>query len=291
MDKLSVEFLNTKIEFTSKEQAAELLRTSDEFTRSMSPFDFAAKTQDKEKTEEQDYLDHAALQANSWSEKEISDTKEMIKKAEEKIIALNLNINLPAQVKLILSSCLEEGGAEGYTRENYIVFRTKPSESLFLHEMWHIISRANPELRDEAYKIIGFEKIDRISFPPVLNKLRITNPDAPFIEHSIKATADGQERDLILCTMASSPYTKGSFFQYLMIIMYEVKFENGKAEIIISPPYNVANVTGFRDKIGNNTNYIIHPEEITAEHFTLVVQGKTSKSQDKLDELRDLLQK
>lgn len=284
-------FLDSEIIFATKEEASKLLATSDEFTRSMTPFDFAAKTQNKEKSKEQDYLSFAAEQASGWSESDISATIKMLKKTEEKVKKMGLKINLPKKVTLVLSSCNEEGGAEGYTREDYIVFKTKPTEHLFLHELWHIISRANPELRDEAYKIIGFEKMDKVQFPEELESLRITNPDAPFMEHYISLETEEGEKDLVLCTMASAPYTTGSFFQYLMIVLYEVDLDSESPKIISSPPYDIAKVKGFREKIGNNTNYIIHPEEITAEHFTHLVTEKEVKNPEILESFKMLLKK
>jgi hypothetical protein len=291
MTNSSTNFLESEIIFASQEAATNLLGTSDAFTKSMSPFDFAAKTQNTEKNKEKDYLDYAAQQAKSWTETDITDTETVLKTAAEKIESMGLKIDLPETITLVLSSCLEEGAAEGYTRENYIVFKSKPSIELFLHELWHIISRANPDLRDQAYKIIGFEKMAKLEFPEELNNLRITNPDAPFMEHYITLSVDEVEKNLVLCTMASAPYTEGSFFEYLMIIMYEVDLSGDTPKLISSPPYNIANVQGFREKVGNNTNYIIHPEEITAEHFTHLIMEKEVENPEIINALKDLLEK
>lgn len=55
---------------------------------------------------------------------------------------------------------------------------------LLVHECWHIISRTNPELRDKAYKSLGFEKEENIEITKELKKLNLSeeyyfiNPDA-----------------------------------------------------------------------------------------------------------------
>ncbi len=287
----TVSFLGSSIEFASKTEAAQLLGTSDAFSESMSAFDFSAKNENPFKNTEKDYLLFAAEQAKEWSTSDINDTKEVMKKIEEKVLKLGLKLKLPNTITLVLSTCAEEGGAEGYTRENYIVFKNKPSEHLFLHELWHIISRENQSLRDAAYEIIGFKKTGRIQFPAELESLRITNPDAPFIEHTIDVEIGDETKEVAICTMASAPYSEGSFFKYLMIVLYEATSIDGQMTLISSPPYAIDKVQGFREKIGNNTNYIIHPEEITAEHFTMMVMESDVKSQQQIDELKALLQK
>ncbi len=284
-------FLDSTIEFASIEDAKMLLGNSDEFTKSLGPFDFTAKTQNAENKSEIDYLQYAAEQALKWSDSDLNESIKVIKSAEEKIKKLGLKLNLPSKITLVLSTCKEEGEAQGYTRGEFIVLNGKPDEHLFLHELWHIISRENPRLRDASYEIIGFKKMEKVAFPDELEKFRITNPDAPFIEHYVPLMIDGEEKNMVITTMASAPYTSGSFFKYLMIILYEVKIDDGKPAFISSPPYNMEQIPSLRDKIGNNTNYIIHPEEITAEHFTQLISESEVKNPDLIIALKELLTK
>ena len=49
---------------------------------------------------------------------------------------------------------------------------------------------------------------------------------------------------------------------------------------------------GFYDKIGLNTKYIIHPEEILADNFVILVQGKTDiPSPEIIESMRNILAK
>lgn len=284
-------FLNSEIHFATIDEAKKLMSTSDEFTKSLSPFDFVAKTQDTEKNTEVDYLNYAADQARDWTKKDIADNLKVLAEAEKLISDLGLNLNLPSKIVIINSTCKEEGGAKGYTRGDFIVVDGKPDLHLFLHELWHIISRKNPTIKDDAYAVIGFKKMKRAVFPPELEKLRITNPDAPFMDHYITVQVDGEDKNTIITTMASAPYTEGSFFKYLMIVMYEVEFNEDHTTVISTSPYTMAQTTGLIDQIGSNTNYIIHPEEITAEHFTMLVLGSEVKSPELIEGLRKVLNK
>ena len=85
----------------------------------------------------------------------------------------------------------EEGGA-AYTRANAIVLpeaeMTAPVEKIrktISHELFHVLSRANPDLREKLYAAIGFVKCDEVAFPLELKSRKLTNPDAPKNDHCI----------------------------------------------------------------------------------------------------------
>ena len=59
-----------------------------------------------------------------------------------------------------------------YTRANAIVFPEKFLKGgapwvqrVLCHELFHVLSRANKELRERCYAAIGFEKCDELVFP------------------------------------------------------------------------------------------------------------------------------
>ena len=54
----------------------------------------------------------------------------------------------------------------------------------------------------------------------------------------------------------------------------------------------IEEVTGFHEKIGRNTGYILHPEEVLADNFALMVQGVSDvKSPEILDHIRAAIAK
>jgi len=269
---MNVKFLNSTIHFANQEEGAKLLGTSDAFSQSQSPFDLAAKTPGEIENTEDGYLNYAASQALNWSDKEIEKTKKIIAESAEKIKALNLKFELPNTINLVLSTGNEEGGAVGYTREDYIVLKESPDEHLFLHELFHVISRHNPELRNAIYEVIGFEFIGKLEYPNDLAEFKITNPDAPFFEHAAQVKFDGQDHKVVLLTIANKPYESGSFFQYLTLVFLELDEQN--KPILVdgkSKTYSFAEAQNFSELIGKNTSYVIHPEEVSAEHFTMLV--------------------
>ena len=83
--------------------------------------------------------------------------------AKAKIKLSHLASHLPNNITFIKTSGADEGGAP-YTRGNSVILpkrqvsqSVKSLERLFYHELFHIISRNNQQLRDELYSIIGFK--------------------------------------------------------------------------------------------------------------------------------------
>jgi hypothetical protein len=199
----------------------------------------------------------------------------------------NLPLSSPPTVQLIKTTGAEEGNA-AYTRSTAIVLpkselskSQKDLQKLICHELFHILSRQNPELREKLYAIIGFAKCNEIKLPPELERRKITNPDAPRNDHFIRVQIDGRE-SLAVPILLSSIETYdvkrgGEFFTYLqfqfLVVEKESDSENLKAVLDGSAPKLVGaeRVSGFMEQVGRNTDYIIHPEEILADNFALLV--------------------
>jgi hypothetical protein len=67
----------------------------------------------------------------------------------------------------------------------------------------------------------------------------------------------------------------------------EVVISEGKPAI-----YTMQEDSGFFEQVGNNTRYIIHPEEILADNFSYAVLGKTGlPNQEIVEEMKGMMQK
>ena len=273
-----IAFLESQIILADATLASSLLQSSDGYTRQLGLFDLQSKTMNPAATTEAEYLAHAARQARSWTSEEVGTLREIIRSAEVKIRELGLMLDLPSEIVLVRSTMQEEGGAAGYTRQNFIVLNSAYlSEALFLHELFHVYSRANPEQRDALYATIGFRKTNEIALPEPLATNKISNPDAPVHDHVITLTIDNVPQEAIFLIYATQDYTEGTFFDYLTkrLLLVEgppgskrVQQENGQPLLV---PYGEA--TDLLDQIGTNTTYDIDPEEVMADHFTLLVLG------------------
>jgi len=151
------------------------------------------------------------------------------------------------------------------------------------HELFHVLSRTNPELRDRLYAVIGFETCRELEIPAELRSRKITNPDAPRNQHCIRLEAAGKQEWAIPILLANSEtYDRergGQFFNYLELWFLVVERRGNGVDVM--PVYEAARpkllqlreVSRFFEQVGRNTNYIIHPEEILADNFALLVTG------------------
>ena len=213
--------------------------------------------------------------------------------AKKRIKALNPEL-MPDTIKLVKINPAPYGEKVYFTRNKTIyfpqsAFTTKSFEkelAVMVHEIWHVISRLHPELRDKTYPLIGFEKHKRsIKIPEDLSKKVITNPDASFMDYAVDL--DGTLA-IPLLTSKFKAYTKANpyFFDYVDFNLFPILKDNSLGtKGILDERTDV-----FFRKIKDNTNYIIHPEEIIAENFQLLVYANYENRYDRFsNEGKDLI--
>ena len=272
-----------EIELASIETAREVLGTRDEFVARLSPFDRAARMKSADDVDEAAYLAFATAAGREWSNDERARLTAAFAVIEPKLTAL-----LPQQrepILLVKTSGQEEGGA-GYTRANAVMLPQahedeRELQRLLAHEIFHVVSRNEPELKRALYRAIGFEECGEVVLPPALAARKMTNPDAPVNEHCIELTVDDAKvwgmPILLSREPRFDPAAGRAFFEYLTLAMLLVERSDAVARPlmrdgapVLVPPNRVA---GLLEQVGRNTNYIIHAEEILASNFELLVMG------------------
>jgi hypothetical protein len=261
-------------QFSSIDAGSAILGKKDEFIERLSPFDRAARLKTGRVVSEAEFLQFVRANVLGWSDPE----RRKIETALAKIMPAleSLALSLPEPINLIKTTGAEEGNAF-YTRDTAIVFPVKPLGSLteeilektLAHEVFHVWSRQNPGLREKLYQLIGFTKCPEVALSTEMNQRKITNPDAPRNDHAIRVQFDGANVTAVPILLSAvetyDPKRGGDFFQYL-----QLKF-------MLSPSGTMADlqqVGGFFEQVGHNTNYIIHPEEILADNFALLVLAR-----------------
>lgn len=291
-----VSFINgTKLIFVSKEEARILMGTSDEYSQVLTRYDIASRTSTPSNDQEHQYLEFAAAQAQEWNENEIEVLKIKINKIKDRIETLGLKLDFPTEIKLVKSTLKEEGKQISYTRTNYIVLRGDVTEDFVIHELFHILTRYNPETRDELYKTINFYKSNRITYPEAIVNHVVTNPDGPFLEHTIRLTIEGKEKEAVIILYTGKDYDGGSFFDEMQrkLMIVEGPPNDKKPVLVNGQPllFDLTAATDFKDKTGRNTNYTLHPEEILADHFMILVKPKPASDPAFIDAMKAALTK
>lgn len=281
------------LRFVDAAEAAQLLATEDATTDQWSKFDYEARLGRPGGTK-QELIDFISQQARNWSENDKQIMQAAADALNRTINEQHLNLPLPKEIKILKTTMAEEGGAGGYTRKDYIVIEEKvekfsptTAQYLLAHELFHILTRNNPDFRQRMYTLIGFSIADReFERPADLRDVLITNPDVNRFDSYATFTIDGEKKPCAMVIYSSKPYEGGSFFKYLTIGLVPLKDgkpeqKDGKTQV-----YPISRVSDFFEQVGRNTNYIINPEEILAENFAAVMldkqQAKTPELYEKI---------
>ena len=274
-----------QVHFATVAEARVHLAKRDVYIKGLSPFERAAKIKQAGPVSTGQYIEFIQGQALEWDAADKAKLREVIAAAKPKLAKFAKH--LPRRITLIKTTGKDEGAAP-YTRGTSIVLprRTasqsaKGLERLFYHELFHIISRGNPRLRDQLYEIIGYKKCGVVSLPGDMMPRRISNPDAPVVEHCIRVSKDGECRtgSPRCCSRARRSTTLkvgGTFFRYLEFRLMQIDRKTSAAILKDSKPLLLKPdaVEGFFEQIGRNTNYIIHPEETLANNFVHLMTAK-----------------
>lgn len=273
-------------------EAAELLGQRDEFVAALSAFDRQARLGSTAAVDEAAFLAHVRAQTLEWSEDDLAALRAAAAELAAALEREKIALPITGAVNVVRTTGKEEIPGAAYTRGLTVVFPTgsEPSAGLLAHELFHVMTRNDPALRDRLYAAVGFHPNPRVELGGELAALRITNPDAPRIDHAIEVTVDGAARKATPVIYAARPYDGGTVFDYLKL---ELALLDGGGALPNPPELRgFDTVTGFFEQIGRNTSYIIHPEELLAENFRLLVSGGdpgTIKSPEILERVRAAL--
>jgi hypothetical protein len=277
----------TEVAFPTADVAKQILGARDEFVQCMSPFDRAARMKTDREVSEKDYLAFAQSAVLPWEEAEQKEVESVLRSLAPALT--RLSVPMPKTIYLIKTTGTEEGNSP-YTRSNALVLPRAnlnvpgyEPRQLVCHELFHIISRANPRLREALYGAIGFTKCEEVELPPPLRSRKITNPDAPRNDHAIRVQYRGAAfwAVPILFSRSDKYDVKrgGEFFDYIqfqLMLVQKATTSSPTSPTRVGPHAQlvaVDEVTGFFEQVGRNTRYIIHPEEILAENFVFLVLG------------------
>lgn len=280
------------LRFASQEIGISIMGQADDFVQSMTAIDRQLRLGTRSTPDETTYLTFVRQQVIGWSEQERRQIEAALRSLREHLTSLPPTL-WPSEVLLVQTTGQEESGAAYCRGKNVIVIprsmAAQPQEDmarLLCHELFHILSRQSPERQQQLYSILGFQRTEPIPLPNDLAPRKLTNPDAPQINCVVTLQLNGQEHAFtpVLFSKASgyaSP-AAGSLFQELTFRLMKVKQENQRyvpdAPTSSAPDdylFAPEQVSDYARRIGRNTGYIIHPEEVLADNFVhLVYQTK-----------------
>jgi hypothetical protein len=201
---------------------------------------------------------------------------------------------------LIKSKAKQYGEGTWYTRESCIVIPfdalNKRDRAEFIgtlyHEIFHCYSRENPEKRAELYALIGFKATSKIlNMPRPLKDRILLNPDGVNFAVKIDLVQSPDKTISAFPILYSTEYQviakKKKFFDYMGFNLYEAIDEEPHIDVMtksdgFTSSLSIKEQPDFMRQIGDNTGYIIHPDEVLADNFMFVCNSiKEPKSLDK----------
>lgn len=289
------------VKLAPAEEGKAVMMSDDAFSKSLSRFDLQSRLKSGEEVTLDDWKRFVTENVRDWNDAHAKAATESLGRLSKRLAGYQLS--LPKEILLIHTTGDEEGSA-AYTRGTAIVLPDKvlayppvQLDRLLAHELFHVISRHDGALRQRLYRIIGFEVCDPIELPASLAPRRITNPDAPLVDCTIELqTADGK-----LVTGAPVLYASakeydaargGSFFQYLTFRLLVVERKDNRWQPMLLDSgepivIDAKKEPAYYEKIGKNTNYVIHPDEILADNFVhLVMEDRDLMTPRIVDEMK-----
>ena len=262
--------------FADREEAAELLLGNRAYYENLSQNDLNFRMQKLDATLEE-LEAFAAEQTLDFTEAEKAAIDKAMQEVEE--ICRTRGYVLPPTEGIVFAktTMLEECGAGAYTHgtqiymgESYMnvaVSGVEDLEQVFremvIHELFHCLTRNHPDFRADMYGILGFTVVgEDYDFPQAIRDVIISNPD---VEHHNSYAAfdiDGEQRDCAVIFTTTQPFEKpgDSFFNGMVTGLVPVDD--------LGTMYTSEDAANFRDVFGNNTDYVIDPEETLADNFS-----------------------
>jgi hypothetical protein len=276
----------TVLRFADAAAGSAALVRRDEYIVGMSPFDRQVRLRTDREVSEQELVAFLASNVVPWTDGETRKLAPIVAELSRK--AAPWKLKLPAVVLLVKTTGREEAGA-AYCRGPAIVLPQSLVDGdagrlsrILAHELFHVLSSHNPPLRDALYATLGFRPSNEVQLPEPLRASKITNPDAPVIRHVITVVQDGQPIDLVPVLFSRTPRydprRRGTIFNYLTFRLMQVENVAGRWRPVLVGGNPVLldpdNVPGYHEQVGRNTRYIIHPEEILADNFVFLLEGR-----------------
>ncbi len=270
--------------FVEGDEAEEILLDSDPYISQMTPFERGIRMDVDRDVSEEEFREYIVKQVRPWTDDEKELLKKVLMKVEKQFE--DYIFQFPDPIKLIKTNGLEDiRECRGYCRRNTIVMGQNTiyniTESFFLHELFHIQSQNNPELRYKLYEDLGFHRCNEIVLPPSLANKKITNPDAPRLDVYITVSHSGKKVTGVPVIFYNKEGPDG-FFNRLYIRLLAVKYSKEKSEWVYDLDENsdpilisVDDTEDFFAQIGKS-HYYFHPEEILATRFEQMVGIKSA---------------
>ncbi len=279
--------LSERLRFASGHRATSILGKKDEWARQLSAFDLGIRQRTTAPTKLRKFLDFASDEALEWTPEERAAWGAVVHVLSGAMHGLGGKL---PEIYLVKTTGEEEFDA-AYTRQRAIMLpqsltalaAASPRDALFLlaHELFHVLSRNDPELRDRTYALLGAHRFAGIALPSELEERVLSNPDAYTYEHAVTVQTPSGPVDVVPVNQVLVPLAEAialpSVFAALDVSLVAVHVDTSEVVRDINGELVTHSFLGSTDwatLMSRNSNYIIHPEEVLADNFATLMEWR-----------------
>jgi hypothetical protein len=280
--------LSKRLEFASLNHEALLLGRADPWAQQLSDFDLGLRQRTTAPTALSEFLDFASSNAVPWTTEERQAWQPLIDKLSHAVAGLN--IDLP-NVLFGKTTGQEEFGST-YTWGRAIHMSQFlaslaidfPDVAFFLlaHELFHVLSREDPKLRDDMHALLGFARFEGFTYPAEFEGRRLSNPDSFDHSHALTVQTATQSVDVVPIIQMRVPLEEAiqlpDIFAEVGIDLLAVDIStgvvvrDGNGDVV---KYGFDN-TNWISLMQRNTDFIIQPQEVMADNFALLMEWRAN---------------
>ena len=263
--------------FASEQEGRDTMLSNTEYYDNMTQNDLDFRVRKSGATREE------LLEASRKSVGEFSFFEKWYLNSRLARMALNFKLKgyeLPKveEIVFIKADMEMESGASGYTHGtqiyldgdlvtiyalmNFIPGFSEYMDKLLYHELFHCLTRSDPQFRADMYSLIHFTVTDtEYELPPCVLEYYISNPDVE--HHNSYATflIDGKPIDCYTAWITTKSYAEA-----------QSGFMSNDAVVLVPIDgsdvcYTRVQASNFDEVFGQNTGYVKDPEECMADNF------------------------
>ena len=261
--------------FADADEAAELLLANRTYYENMNQMDIDFRLQRKGGTLEE-LEAFAAEQTRDFTDQEKAAIDGAMAFIEDACARQGYTLPPLEDIVFCKTTMEEECGAGGYTHETQIYLGEQALSyglmandadaayfrEIVTHEVFHCLTRAFPQFRAAMYAILGFTVEDAdYDLPQAVWDRVISNPDVAHHDSHAAFIIGGEPVDCVVLFTCSKPFEKAgdSFFGAMETSLVPVDD--------LSTVYTKDDAENFWEVFGENTTYVIDPEETMADNF------------------------
>jgi hypothetical protein len=284
--------LSERLEFASAERGGEILGRADRWARQLSAFDRAARQRTLEPTTMEELLAFVSGNVLSWTPDERAYWSRLVDRLSTATTGLMLSV---PEIFLVKTTGLEEFGF-AYARERTIVLPQGRLEIagderrdffLLAHEFFHYLSANNATLRDSLYELLRSRRLDEFHLSagargpasqqpylvrgPRVRARRYTEwprggRAADPADHLARGGDPAAHR---------GPPAIGRHIEIVLVTVDPTR-EHVLRDSAGAPIIYPVDGTNLVERIARNTSYMIHPQEVLADNFALLMEWRAT---------------